>query len=71
MVLEIDEARRRISLGIKQCMPNPWGEFGQNHDVGSTVKGAIRSITDFGVFVGLFSSAITEAFQKHQSDSSS
>ncbi|MEC7030450.1 MAG: 30S ribosomal protein S1 [Pseudomonadota bacterium] len=53
MVLEIDETRRRISLGLKQCMLNPWVEFGQNNEVGSVVKGAIRSITDFGVFVGL------------------
>lgn len=53
MVLDIDETRRRISLGLKQCMLNPWNEFGQNHEVGSKVKGAIRSITDFGVFVGL------------------
>lgn len=53
MILEIDEARRRISLGIKQCMPNPWGEFQQNHEIGSKVKGTIRSITDFGIFIGL------------------
>lgn len=53
MVLDVDESRRRISLGIKQCMPNPWDEFGQNHEVGSKVKGAIRSITDFGIFIGL------------------
>lgn len=53
MILEIDETRRRISLGLKQCMLNPWSEFSQNHEVGSKVKGSIRSITDFGVFVGL------------------
>ena len=53
MVLEIDESRRRISLGLKQCMLNPWVEFSQNNEVGSKVKGSIRSITDFGVFVGL------------------
>lgn len=53
MVLEIDESRRRISLGLKQCMLNPWVEFSQNHEVGSKVKGSIRSTTDFGVFVGL------------------
>lgn len=53
MVLEIDETRRRISLGLKQCMLNPWVEFNQNNEVGSVAKGAIRSITDFGVFVGL------------------
>lgn len=53
MILEINEARRRISLGIKQCMPNPWVEFGQNHELGSKIKGVIRSITDFGIFIGL------------------
>ncbi len=53
MVLDIDESRRRISLGLKQCMLNPWVEFGQNNEVGTVVKGAIRSITDFGVFVGI------------------
>jgi len=53
MILEIDEDRRRISLGMKQCMPNPWEEFGQNHKKGDRVKGAIKSITDFGVFIGL------------------
>ncbi|MGC3965195.1 MAG: 30S ribosomal protein S1 [Rhodocyclaceae bacterium] len=53
MILEIDEDRRRISLGMKQCMPNPWEEFSQNHKKGDRVKGAIKSITDFGVFIGL------------------
>lgn len=53
MVLEIDEDRRRISLGIKQCKPNPWQEFADRHKEGEKVSGAIRSITDFGVFVGL------------------
>jgi small subunit ribosomal protein S1 len=53
MVLEIDEERRRISLGIKQCMPNPWEEFSMNHQKGEKVRGQIKSITDFGVFVGL------------------
>jgi small subunit ribosomal protein S1 len=53
MILEVDESRRRISLGIKQCMPNPWEEFCQNHEIGSKIKGTIRSITDFGIFVGL------------------
>ncbi len=52
-VLDIDEDRRRISLGIKQCMPNPWEEFAINHDKGERVVGTIKSITDFGVFVGL------------------
>jgi small subunit ribosomal protein S1 len=53
MILEIDEDRRRISLGMKQCMPNPWDEFSMNHKKGDKVKGQIKSITDFGVFVGL------------------
>ncbi|MFO1305600.1 MAG: S1 RNA-binding domain-containing protein, partial [Burkholderiales bacterium] len=53
MILEIDEERRRISLGMKQCMPNPWDEFSMNHKKGDRVKGTIKSITDFGVFVGL------------------
>src|SRR5512134_2828077 len=53
MILEIDEERRRISLGMKQCMPNPWEEFAMNHKKGDRVKGMIKSITDFGVFVGL------------------
>src|SRR6187455_2545319 len=53
MVLEIDEDRRRISLGMKQCMPNPWEEFAMNHKKGDKVKGVIKSITDFGVFIGL------------------
>lgn len=53
MVLDIDEERRRISLGIKQCQPNPWDEFAVNHDKNSKVSGQIKSITDFGIFVGL------------------
>jgi small subunit ribosomal protein S1 len=53
MILEIDEERRRISLGMKQCMPNPWDDFSMNHKKGDKVKGMIKSITDFGVFVGL------------------
>ena len=53
MVLEIDEERRRISLGMKQCMPNPWEEFSMNHKKGDKVKGQIKSITDFGIFIGL------------------
>jgi small subunit ribosomal protein S1 len=53
MILEIDEERRRISLGMKQCMPNPWDDFAMNHKKGDKVKGMIKSITDFGVFVGL------------------
>lgn len=53
MVLEVDEDRRRISLGIKQCRPNPWQDFSEKHTKGEKVKGKIRSITDFGIFVGL------------------
>lgn len=53
MVLDIDEDRRRISLGMKQCKPNPWEEFSQSHKKGDHVKGQIKSITDFGVFIGL------------------
>jgi small subunit ribosomal protein S1 len=53
MVLDIDGERRRISLGMKQCQPNPWQEFAASHNKGDRVKGQIRSITDFGVFVGL------------------
>ena len=53
MVLEIDEERRRISLGMKQCKPNPWEEFSQSHKKGDKVTGQIKSITDFGVFIGL------------------
>ncbi len=53
MVLEIDEERRRISLGMKQCKPNPWEEFNETHKKGDKVKGSIKSITDFGVFIGL------------------
>jgi small subunit ribosomal protein S1 len=53
MVLEIDEERRRISLGMKQCKANPWEEFSATHKRGDKVKGPIKSITDFGVFVGL------------------
>ena len=53
MVLDIDEDRRRISLGMKQCKANPWQEFNQSHKKGDKVKGQIKSITDFGVFIGL------------------
>ncbi len=52
-VLEIDEERRRISLGLKQCKPNPWLEFAENHSKGDKVTGKIKSITDFGIFIGL------------------
>ena len=53
MVLEIDESRRRISLGIKQCQPNPWAEFSLKVNKGDRVTGQIKSITDFGIFIGL------------------
>ena len=53
MVLDIDEERRRISLGLKQCYPNPWDEFAAGHNKGDRVTGVIKSITDFGIFVGL------------------
>jgi small subunit ribosomal protein S1 len=53
MVLEIDEERRRISLGIKQCQSNPWAEFSASFKKGDTVSGTIKSITDFGIFIGL------------------
>ena len=53
MVLDIDEERRRISLGMKQCKANPWEEFAQTHKKGDKVSGLIKSITDFGVFIGL------------------
>jgi small subunit ribosomal protein S1 len=53
MVLDIDEERRRISLGMKQCLANPWDEFAANHNKGDHVSGKIKSITDFGIFIGL------------------
>ena len=53
MVLEVDEERRRISLGIKQTRANPWEEFSKDHDKGEKVSGTIKSITDFGIFIGL------------------
>lgn len=53
MVLDIDEERRRISLGMKQCKPNPWEDFAQSHKKGDKISGQIKSITDFGVFIGL------------------
>ncbi|MBV1776780.1 30S ribosomal protein S1 [Burkholderiaceae bacterium DAT-1] len=53
MILEIDEDRRRISLGMKQCMPNPWDDFQATYKKGDKIRGAIKSITDFGVFIGL------------------
>ena len=53
MILEIDEDRRRISLGMKQCLPNPWDDFARDFKKNDKVKGQIKSITDFGVFIGL------------------
>ncbi len=53
MVLDVDEERRRISLGLKQCAPNPWKEFAENYNRGDRVSGQIKSITDFGIFIGL------------------
>jgi small subunit ribosomal protein S1 len=53
MVLDIDEERRRISLGIKQCQPNPWADFATSYNKGDRVSGTIKSITDFGIFIGL------------------
>ncbi|MBK6630767.1 MAG: 30S ribosomal protein S1 [Betaproteobacteria bacterium] len=53
MILEIDEDRRRISLGMKQCLSNPWDDFSINHKKGDKVRGQIKSITDFGIFIGL------------------
>ena len=53
MVLDIDEDRRRISLGLKQCQSNPWDDFAESHNKGDKVSGQIKSITDFGVFIGL------------------
>jgi len=53
MVLDIDEERRRISLGMKQCLANPWEDFAENHKKGDHVTGTIKSITDFGIFIGL------------------
>ena len=53
MVLDIDQERRRISLGIKQCRPNPWEEFNLNHGKNDRISGNIKSITDFGIFIGL------------------
>jgi len=53
MVLDIDEERRRVSLGIKQCQPNPWAEFATGNNKGDKVAGKIKSITDFGIFIGL------------------
>ncbi|HOP20703.1 MAG TPA: 30S ribosomal protein S1, partial [Amphiplicatus sp.] len=53
MVLEVDEQKRRISLGLKQCLDNPWERFAEEHPIGSVVEGEIKNITEFGLFVGL------------------
>ncbi|MBI4006449.1 MAG: 30S ribosomal protein S1 [Gammaproteobacteria bacterium] len=53
VILDIDKERRRISLGMKQCQPNPWEQFAASHNKGDRVKGTIKSITDFGIFIGL------------------
>ena len=53
MVLDIDQERRRISLGMKHCQPNPWEDFSARHNKGDRISGVIKSITDFGIFVGL------------------
>jgi len=53
MILDVDEERRRISLGIKQCNENPWDKFGRMHNKGDKISGKIKSITDFGIFIGL------------------
>ena len=53
IVLEIDSAKRRISLGMKQCKPNPWIDLQENHKIGSEVEGEVKSITEFGLFIGL------------------
>jgi small subunit ribosomal protein S1 len=53
MVLEVDPVKRRISLGLKQCLPNPWASFAEKHPVGSDIEGAVKNITEFGLFVGL------------------
>src|SRR3546814_11082132 len=53
MVLEVDPAKRRISLGLKQCMSNPWDAFAEKHPVGSNIEGEIKNITEFGLFIGL------------------
>ena len=55
MVLEVDESKRRISLGLKQCLDNPWEKFAEEHPVGSIIEGEIKNITEFGLFVGLTS----------------
>ncbi|MCR9212876.1 MAG: 30S ribosomal protein S1 [Proteobacteria bacterium] len=53
MILEVDQARRRISLGLKQCLDNPWESFAESTPIGSTIEGVVKNITEFGLFVGL------------------
>jgi small subunit ribosomal protein S1 len=53
MILEVDEDRRRLSLGMKQCQPNPWEDFANKHSKDEKIQGSIKSITDFGIFIGL------------------
>ena len=53
MILDIDSEKRRVSLGIKQCLPNPWEDFSNNFSINEKIKGTIKSITDFGIFIGL------------------
>ena len=53
MILDIDSEKRRVSLGIKQCLPNPWENFSKNFSVNDRIKGKIKSVTDFGIFIGL------------------
>ena len=53
MVLEVDESKRRISLGLKQCLDNPWERFAEEHPIGSVIEGEVKNITEFGLFVGL------------------
>jgi small subunit ribosomal protein S1 len=53
MVLDVDPAKRRVSLGLKQCMQNPWDAFAENHPAGSEVEGEVKNITEFGLFIGL------------------
>src|SRR3546814_17750405 len=53
MLREVDPAKRRISLGLKQCMSNPWDAFAEKHPVGSNIEGEIKNITEFGLFIGL------------------
>ena len=53
MVLEVNPEKRKIALGLKQCQPNPWKEFAENHPVGTKLEGVVKNVTEFGVFVGV------------------